>query len=55
MSMAEPVLPHPESPNEPPATGQETSPKDLTDNLPMPDLPSDGRVSADDMNGEAPD
>lgn len=78
MSMAEPLLPHPESPdtasdehqdapvpethgepaeaNDSPATGQETSPKDLNDNLPVPDgLPASGPITATDLNGEAPD
>jgi hypothetical protein len=77
MSMAEPLMPHPETPdtafdersdapvpephgepaeaNESPASGQGDAPNDLNDNLPLPNFPPDGDVSADDLNGEAPD
>lgn len=76
MSMAEPLMPHPDSEdtafdersdapipephaepaeaNESPASGQD-APNDLNDNLPLPNLPPEGDVSADDLNGEAPD
>ena len=39
------------------ATGDRTRREDVTDNLPLPNDPVDatGLLSADDLNGEAPD
>ena len=36
-------------------TGQETTPDEVNDTLPLPNDPVDGPISADDLNGEAPD
>ena len=48
---------HPDGEPQPSATGQETSRDDITDTLPLPNDPVDatGLLSADDLNGEAPD